>query len=215
LLLVAHRPPTTGARCAALAELGVGGFEVDVQLAADGAVVVSHYLPFLRVRGWFEHDNWRFRWRSGPPHDALLEDVVELVPPDRLILLDPKDTAPRRRAQLISALAAMLTSRDRFRVSTDRLEDLEQYRAAGFATWRTIKDSGGLSRALAGSPLPDAGVSVRHTLLTEASTRALHDVVGTVVAWTVNDVARARQLCEFGVDGITTDERDVVSELSD
>jgi glycerophosphoryl diester phosphodiesterase len=213
MLLVAHRTPSTAAECAALVAAGAGGFEVDVQLAGR-EVVVSHYLPFLRLRGWFEHDNGRFRWRSGPPRDAALGDVLDLVPAGCLVLLDPKETHPARRAALADALAALPGPWDRFRVSTSRADDLARYRDAGLRTWRTIKDGRDLRRVISGSALPDDGVSVRHTLLTASSVTALHAVASTVVAWTVNDVTRARQLHEAGVDGITTDAVAVMSAVA-
>ena len=137
MILVAHRTPPTAAGCAALVTAGASAFEVDVQLR-DGQLIVSHFLPFLHRPGWFEHDNWRFRWRSGPPFDRPLAAVLELVPPGSTILLDPKLTGPNQRAALCAALAAALGERDRFVVSTSDPGDLRRYHAAGFRTWRTI-----------------------------------------------------------------------------
>ncbi|MCK9518841.1 MAG: glycerophosphodiester phosphodiesterase [Dehalococcoidia bacterium] len=48
------------------------------------------------------------------------------------------------------------------------------------------------------------GVSCRHTLLTREIIGELHDRGLLVVAWTVDDVDRAEELAEMGVDGITT-----------
>lgn len=204
MLLVAHRTPATAAACAEFAAAGAGVFELDVQLRGR-RVVVSHFLPFLRVRGWLEHDGPDFRWRAGPPFDDDLEDVVARIPADRQILLDPKETRPRRQGRLVGALAARVTDRDRFRVSTDDPDDLARYRAAGFHTWRTIKTAEQLAGALADPGMADVGVSIRHSLLTPASVDALHRVTDVVAAWTVNDLGRARELRRFGVDAITTD----------
>jgi len=49
-----------------------------------------------------------------------------------------------------------------------------------------------------------AGVSCRHTLLSESIVRRLHDRGLAVVAWTVDDLERARELVSWGVDGLTT-----------
>lgn len=49
-----------------------------------------------------------------------------------------------------------------------------------------------------------AGVSCRHSLLTRALVRELIDRGLMVVAWTVDDPVRARELVEWGVHGITT-----------
>ncbi len=48
------------------------------------------------------------------------------------------------------------------------------------------------------------GVSCRHSLLTERTVEQLHARGLLVVAWTVDDVARARDLVAWGVDGLTT-----------
>lgn len=203
MLLVAHRTPRTADACAGFAAAGAWCFEVDVQLRGE-RVVVSHYLPFLQFRGWLEHDGRRFRWRGGPPFDPDLEEVVARVPDDRLILLDPKETEPRRRARLADALAERLPQRDRFRVSTDDADDLARYRSAGFRTWRTLKTPADLAAA-SDDPGADDGVSVRHSLLNADSVAALQRVTRPVVAWTVNDIEQARRLRDLGVDAITTD----------
>ena len=48
------------------------------------------------------------------------------------------------------------------------------------------------------------GVSCRHSLLTAPIVQRLHDRGLWVVAWTVDDLARAESLAAWGVDGITT-----------
>ena len=194
-----------------------------------GRLVVSHYQPFHPFPRWLEHDNWRVRLRNGRPYDAPLQDVVALIPEGCLILLDPKLKRGDNRAELADALARKLGDgggggggaegggggRDRYRVSTSGTGDLERYRAAGFRTWRTIGSPQDMTDVLDYGPLPDEGVSVRHSLLTDAkSVERLHDAVGTVVAWTVNHPARARRLREYGVDGITTDRVPALAALA-
>lgn len=48
------------------------------------------------------------------------------------------------------------------------------------------------------------GVSCEHTLLTEPLVGQLHERGLSVVAWTVDDLDRARELTVWGVNGITT-----------
>lgn len=48
------------------------------------------------------------------------------------------------------------------------------------------------------------GVSCRHTLLTKDVVKTLHSRGLQVVAWTVDDLERARELAGWGVDGLTT-----------
>jgi glycerophosphoryl diester phosphodiesterase len=114
----------------------------------------------------------------------------------------------------VEALIDTLPDRDRFRVCGHRHDDLEAVRRAGFRTWRTARDARELAALAADGRLPDDAVSIRHRLLTGKVLDRLHEQAPAVVAWTVNDVARARQLRAMGVDGVTTDRVAVLTELS-
>jgi glycerophosphoryl diester phosphodiesterase len=201
MLLVAHRTPPTAAACAALAASGVQVFEVDVQLGGDG-IVVSHFLPLFGVRGWIEHDNARMRWRSRD--DPTLDEVAARVPAQCRILLDPKETAARRRVELLERIVA-LPDRERFVTSTTHPGDLAALRGAGMHTWRTIKSVRDFDVACRDGAVGDDAASVRHTVLTAQRMHALKQVVPSVVAWTVNSARTAVRLQALGVDGITSD----------
>lgn len=211
MLLVAHRTPPTREGCLELRAAGARVFELDVQLAGS-SVVVSHYLPVLRVRGWLENDNWKVRWGGrGPSRDPELQALVDLVPDDCAVLLDPKERTAGRRAELADRVIAHGFDTSRFCVSTHDDGDLRRYREAGFRTWRTAGTRRELAVLLAGGPRSDEAVSVRHTLLTEATIERLHSLVPTVVAWTVNTAGTAGRLRAMGVDGLTTDRREVMT----
>jgi glycerophosphoryl diester phosphodiesterase len=214
---VAHRLPDTAAECDSLAAAGATGFELDIQLRGD-TVVVSHYLPFLQIPGWLEHDGTRFRWGGGTVrHDPQLREAIERIPDSALVVLDPKEMRGRRRRQLAAAVSAALAEisvdRSRFVVTTGELADLRTYRAAGLATWRTVGAARELAAVLQGEPPADAGVAVRHTLLTPEVMARLRARAATIASWTVNDVGRARELAALGVDVITTDRTEVLSAL--
>jgi glycerophosphoryl diester phosphodiesterase len=211
VLLVAHRTPATRAACERLAADGARVFESDIQIADGERIVVSHFLPFARV---LQRDNWRVRWHTSAAADPLLTDVAALVPQHCLILLDIKEKRRERTAQLLSALAGALPQRSRYRVCGGRPADLDTVRAAGFATWRTVRNRRELRAVLALDELPDEAVSIRHTLLSADVVAQLHARVPTVVAWTVNSSARARELRELGVDGLTTDRPAIMREQS-
>lgn len=211
MILVAHRTPDTREGCEHLAAAGAQVFEADVQVNDRNRVVVSHYLPLGSV---LHRDNWRIRWHTRAVRDPLLADVVARVPEPCQILLDLKEKTPARRARLIAALVESLPERSRFRVCGHLDDDLDAARRAGFRTWRTARNSGELAALLAAGPLSDDAVSIRHLLVTAPVLDRLHERTRSVVAWTVNDVARARQLRAMGVDGVTTDRRAVLTELA-
>jgi glycerophosphoryl diester phosphodiesterase len=205
--------PASAEACSAFLAAGANAFEVDVQSSPDG-IVVSHFLPLPRTRGWVQHDNWRVRWGRADGRDRRLTAQLAAVPDDTQILLDPKDPVRERRVALVDAIIETLPDRDRFLVSSGGVRDLERLREAGFRTLRSIGDRATLRQVLDGRQLRQDGVSVRHTLLDAAVVAALHEQVPLVVAWTVNGVGRAQQLRRDGVDGITTDRLAVLRSLS-
>ena len=60
---------------------------------------------------------------------------------------------------------------------------------------------------------PPAGTSIRHTFLTRELVDRLHAARLTVYAWTVNNDHRARELLDWGVDGIISDDVSVFEAL--
>lgn len=215
-LLIAHRLPDSARERTNLVRAGAGGFELDIQLRGD-AIVVSHYLPFLQIPGWLEHDGGHFRWGGGRVLDPELLDAVARAPAATLVVLDPKEQRASRRHRLAEAVTATVTGADvdlaRFVVTTDDAQDLQTYRAAGIATWRTVGTEQALHEITGTSAIADDGVAVRHTLLHADSVEKLRERTGTIAAWTVNGVTRARELAALGVDAITTDSADVLAAL--
>jgi glycerophosphoryl diester phosphodiesterase len=166
----------------------------------------------LRVRGWLENDNWKVRWVGRrASRDPELQALVDVVPDDCTVLLDPKERTAERRAELADRVLAHGFDASRFCVSTQDDDELRRYRDAGFRSWRTVGNRRELARVLAAGPRPDEAVSVRHTLLSEATVERLHTVVPAVVAWTVNTAGTAGRLRAMGVDGLTTDRREVMT----
>jgi glycerophosphoryl diester phosphodiesterase len=202
MFLVAHRAQTPAA-VRAVAAAGATHFELDVRIVGS-RLMVSHYHGLTWSRGWIERDNGRFRLRGLPPFDREVQDVLAAIPAEGTILFDPKDKDARVREVLAARLAAVVDDPARHVVSTKNREDLARFRAAGFRTWRTLDTQEEIRRVVQ-RDFPDAGATIRHTALTAETVQLLHGVTDTVVAWTVNNPARAARLAEFGVDGITTD----------
>jgi glycerophosphoryl diester phosphodiesterase len=58
-------------------------------------------------------------------------------------------------------------------------------------------------------------ISIRHSLLTAERVAELHGRGVTMIAWTVNDPVRARELIGWEVDGITSDSLVLLQSLRD
>jgi hypothetical protein len=212
VLCVAHRTPTSASRCLELANAGVRIFEIDVRLHGDD-VVVSHFLPVLRIPGWLENDGTRVRFYRRKRRDRTALAAIANIPPDCAVVLDLKEDVRRRRQVLTEHLVWLrrdLERPDRLYVSTHNVDDLALLREAGFRTWRTVSSRRELERVVSLGRLPDDGVSIRHTLLSSQTVERLHESTERVIAWTVNEPSVAARLITWGVDGITTDEESVI-----
>jgi glycerophosphoryl diester phosphodiesterase len=209
---IAHRAPASAARCAELVALGVSVFEIDVQ-AIDGVLVSSHFLPIgglPRLR----RDRWSLTVRRRTAREIALAGAVAMVPEPARILLDLKTDTGEAAVELVDYLIAEGLDPARCLVSTKGWHTLDALRGHGYPTWRTIADATALAGVLAGPPVPDAAVTVRHRLLNAEVVSRLHTAGTPVMAWTVNDPARAEALLAAGVDGITSDSVEVLRRVA-
>ncbi|GAA3609840.1 hypothetical protein GCM10022223_27390 [Kineosporia mesophila] len=201
-LLIAHRTPADRPGCEALVSAGANVFEVDVMLAADDEIVLSHDIPLLTRLPWFRHDGLRFslsRHPVGPP----LEAVADLLPPHVEILLDLKCDRGTEAFRLVRKVLTLGLDPSRCYASSKNWRSLEELEREGFRTWRSVAHPLALC-SLLDEGKPAYATTVRHPLLTPASLERLRPL-GQVMAWTVNDPRRAVELAGLGVDGVTSD----------
>lgn len=213
VLAVAHRTPGDAAAVAALTGCGADVFEIDLRLLGDD-VVVTHFQPLLPafrgLRGLpVLHDGWRLRL-GRDPLAPLLDGVTTLLPPGARVLLDLKDDRGAAAHRLADRLLAGAADPARHEVSSHSWPVLARLEAAGFRTWRTIGSRRALRTFDRDGPGGAWAVTVRHTLLDPAVLARL-TARTRVVAWTVNDPLRARQLLAGGVAGLTTDSCEVLA----
>jgi glycerophosphoryl diester phosphodiesterase len=213
LLAIAHRTPATRERCAALGAAGATVFEIDVQ-AIGGELVVSHYLPVHPLLPRVRRDRTRFTVRRRHRLEVALAATVESLPAGAEILLDLKVDQGPGAHELVEHLATAGPDPARCYASTKGWATLPALAAAGYRTWRTIADAAALSAVLAMPELPDSAVTVRHALLSAEVVEQLRERVPRVMTWTVYDPARAREVIDLGVDGVTTDSAEVLRLVS-
>lgn len=210
--MIAHRTPADRPSCEALVSSGANVFEVDLMLAQDDEIVLSHDIPFLTALPWFRHDGPRLmfgRHPVGPP----LEAVAELLPPQVEMLLDLKCDRGTEAFRLVRKLLTLDLDPARCFVSSKNWRSLEELEREGFRTWRSVADPWSLRSLLEDDAAPGYAVTVRHAMLTSQTVQQLQRL-GKVMAWTVNDPRRALQLAEFGIDGVTSDLPAVFTALS-
>jgi len=208
--IVAHRganreaPENTLPAFQRALELGVQGIELDIQLTRDGVPVVRHD-PDLPPAPHEEHavpiaslTMAELRWRSEVPS---LDEVLDLV-------------AGRCRLYIEIKAAAAVES------VVQRVRARHSWCAVHSFDHRTVAQAASLAPELSTgillvSYLVDVVSAMRAArardlwqqadFIDRALVERVHDAEGRVVAWTVNDVDRARALSKMRVDAICTD----------
>jgi glycerophosphoryl diester phosphodiesterase len=222
VLVIGHRGAPRLARentvdsFAAAIAAGAGGIELDVRRSADGALIV-HHDPVL--------DDGRAivdcRAEHLPAHVPLLDLALDAC---RGAIVDVEiknlpgepgfDPTDRIADDVVHALRARPESPATWLVSSFRRETIDRCRSVdrGIATgWLTISattDDDLVWAVAAGhSAIHPCVPAVDRELIERCHATGLH-----VNTWTCNDVARARELASWDIDGICTDVPDVLVE---
>ena len=204
-------PENTLASFRAAVEAGVDVVEFDV-LRLDGQLVLGHSTRELPAERATLDDALAFLAEAGCGAHVDVkvagaeEEIVAAVRRHGLeqnaFVSTVKADVLRRFAALAPGLGRALTyPEDRFRLTRTQLTAplVSAALAAGRATLpRRI--GGLLARARADR------ASLNDPLVTPAVVERCHSLGVPVIAWTVNDPARLRELAEIGVDGVVTDD---------
>jgi glycerophosphoryl diester phosphodiesterase len=213
--IVAHRganreaPENTIAAFQRAIEIGVQGIELDVQLTGDGVPVV-HHDPNLR----------------GVDRPIASMSLDEVKASGDTPSLDEVLGAVNSQCRLyveIKAPAAVEAVVDRLKTRRSwcavhsfdhrvvaRARSLDPELTTGILLVSYLIDVVSAMRAAGARDLWQQADYIDRELVDR-----VHDAGGRVFAWTVNDVARARELIDVGVDVICTDSsRELVSALS-
>jgi glycerophosphoryl diester phosphodiesterase len=197
-------------------ENGVDMIELDVLREREGTLIVAHDLDDALRRRPME-----------------LADALDLFlePPLERVEIDCDLKLPGREAELAGALAGRGLL-DRAMVSTQEIESLRKLRQLepnlrlGWTYPKTKRDwtqygwaSPALKAGLAtlrrrypgilGKKGPELNVDavwVYHLIITPKAVEAAHQIGVELIAWTVDDVTRMRELLEMGVDGICSND---------
>jgi glycerophosphoryl diester phosphodiesterase len=200
----------------AAVELGVDMIELDVLRAKEGRLIVAHDYHDALVRR---------------PMDLTEALDLFLEPPLDQVEIDCDLKLPGREAELAGALAgrgllvrAMVSSQEI--ESLLRLRQLEPELRLGWTYPKTKRDwtqygwagpavRAGISALRRRYPgilakrapqLRAQAVWVYHTIITPKAIEVAHGLDLELIAWTVDDADRIRQLLEVGVDGICTND---------
>lgn len=205
VLSVAHNAGNHARTARGAVRAGAGVVEIDVSIY-QGRLVAAHHLPKTLVN--------RLAWRVDPP--ASLADAWSAARSAPYLQLDLKTSAPELRPLLLDFLAG----RERLAnviVSGPDLDLLVEV-AAAYPELDVVLSIGSLCRLASVQADPaslDAlhGVSVRASLLDEATVSAFHRQGLAVLAWTVDDPRGLDRVLRLGVDAVATNNLAIVEHL--
>ena len=210
--------------------LGYRMAEFDVKLSADGVAFLLHDATLQRTtNGWGRADSLTWRelaqldagsWHSaafaGEPLPTLGAVASYCCANNVAVNIEIKPTPGRERetGAAVAIDASLLWSEVPSVPLLSSFSDL-----ALAAAQEAVPD---LPRAYLFQRLPPdwvercvalgcVAVDVKHTLLKRAVIDKAHDAGLAVLAWTVNDPRRARELVEWGVDTVITDAVDRIA----
>lgn len=217
-VLPSHRPITIAHRAANDLErlrraeaLGVDFLECDVWLY-QGRMEIRHEktLGPLPIR-W---DRWSLEWK-GPPR-LVLHQLLDAWQGPGALLLDLKGTNNDLSAEVIRAIGD--ASQDVPFAVTARSPALlrpftEMPEVSTFPSAGRIRDIDRLTTE--GTRTEWSGIAVHRRLLSHDLVSRLHQVAPIVTTWPINAIETLERVLSFGVDGITSDNLDVLAHAHD
>ncbi len=210
---IAHRAGNDRRALAAAVEAGADWIETDVWWQY-GHLVARHERALWRLP--VRYDEWMLGVAFRPA--LRLGQICDLVAGGPELLVDFKGSAPRLPEDVVDCLRAKQAV-ERAAVCGQRWDaiDAAVAREPRLRAFYSIGAEAQLAnlRSRARDLPRIAAVSCAEFLLTPALIEHLHDRGIRILAWTVNDAARARDLLAAGVYGITTDAPAVLQIVKD
>jgi glycerophosphoryl diester phosphodiesterase len=208
-LAIAHRAGNELSTLRAAEQAGADLVEADVWFYR-GRLEVRHLktmgpIPLL----W---DRWKLAPASTPR--LLLPQLLEAAGPAVQLMFDLKGTDGRLPGALLDATSAHLPGRP-FTVCSQSWELLEALHDLPLVR---VAHSVGSRRQLARLParLPSPGqhmISIHFKLLSDAVVASLRERAGTIITWPINTRERFEQVANWGVDGFTTDNLELLRQV--
>jgi glycerophosphoryl diester phosphodiesterase len=211
-----EHPENTLPSFARALELGADGIELDVHATRDGVVVV-HHDPVPRAKTTARHLARRaiaeltydeLQTFSVVPGVAIptLKDVLDLVGDAATVYVELKGKSIERQAvDVIRRGSARCAVHSFDHAAIARAREIAPEIRRGLLFSRRPADPGA---ALEAAGALDAWPE--WPLVDQSFVDSVRRAGGAVIAWTVNDVGAARHLASMGVDGLCTDDLQLV-----
>lgn len=167
-------------------------------------------LPALPVL----YDKWYLRFSWG---ELSLPSLLREINFRAELFLDIKSSTPKAASVVLDLYHDNEAMMPRTIVSSPQWKLLDQLAAADteMRMYYSVRSAAGVEALFrrCQQDLPPAGTSIRHTLLSELMVARLHAAGLKVFAWTVNTPHRAQELRSWGVDGIISDDVELLARV--
>ncbi len=206
---IAHRAGNNLHHLERALEAGVDAIECDLW-HYHGRLALRHErkLPALPIL----YDRWYIRWSWGV---LRLRELLCEINVRAELFLDIKSKTPRAADAVFELYRDNESMMPLTRVSSQQWKLLDRL-ARGRTEMQMFYSVGhpaaiGALLDRAAGDHPPAGTSIRHTVLSPDLIEHLHAAGLKVYAWTVNNPHRGEQLLRWGVDGLISDNLDVLA----
>lgn len=193
--------------------------EIDVQLTADGEIVVFHDADTERMTGKpgllkeknrAEIRQLNIESKGCKTRIPLLQEILPTIPPDKFLVIELK-SAP----EIVAPLRRLI---DEFRVRPENVQFISLIEESiqrvlrefpGYETQRVFEflgekpDTNLLLRYAQQTPLNGIDLEAGD-YISEDFVQRVHGFNKKIYVWTVDDPAAALNLANIGIDGITT-----------
>lgn len=208
-LAIAHRFGNDLARVQEAVDAGADMIEVDAWLHR-GHLDARHEktLGDLPIR-W---DKWKLEWARSPR--LPMGDLLRTIPNDVILMVDLKGRDRRLPATVLRAIAETNDAQP-FAVCARRVELLDGFASSSaLGTFPSVATELHVQRLEARRPRPYwAGISAHFELLSPRMMERLRAIAPLIISWPINGSPRLERAIELGVDGVITDEADIVREV--
>lgn len=210
-LAIAHRAGNHLPLLYPAERLGVDFVEADLWLHR-GRVEVRHLRTFGELPLPLLWDRWQLA--RGWGERLTLPELLSAADPRTTFMLDLKGVDGRLASQVRQTMAALAPGRP-YATCSQSWDLLEEFRCHHHVlVMHSVGDERMLRRVRERLTWHDHhALSIDHRLLTAARVAELRHLAPTLLAWTVNDEARMRQLLEWGVSGIISDRLELLRTL--
>jgi hypothetical protein len=210
-LAIAHRAGNHLPLLYPAERLGVDLIEADLWLY-HGRVEVRHLRTFGELPVPLLWDRWQIA--PGWGGRLTLPELLDAASPRTRIMLDLKGIDVRLSSQVRQTMAALAPGRP-YAVCSQSWELLDAFRGQpGVLVVYSVGDERMLRDIQERLTWHEhQAVGVDHRLLTAGRVETLRALVPAVLAWTVNSEGRMHQLVEWGVNGIISDQLDVLRAM--